>query len=166
MSTRACACRLSIFEAAVRPSQAAKSRPLAKVSAGGARAAIAVAEIGPMPGTVISLRDTASSRARRAISLSRAAILPLRPASRSNINRNMARAASGSELAISSSSSRSASIVTCDGPLGAIQPYSVRWPPDRVDELGSLPHQQITGPKHQARRLLLFALHRHEPHAR
>src|SRR6476619_5597844 len=61
---------------------------------------------------------------------------------------------------------RSASIVTCDGPLGATQPYSVRWPPDRVDELGSLPHQQITGPKHQARRLLLFALHRHEPHAR
>ena len=33
---------------------------------------------------------------------------------------------SGSELAISSSSSRSASIATCDGPLGAIQPYSVR----------------------------------------
>src|SRR4029077_5175588 len=33
-----------------------------------------------------------------------------------NINRNMARAASGSELAISSSSSRSASIATCDGP--------------------------------------------------
>ena len=34
----------------------------------------------------------------------------------------------GSELAISSSSSRSASIATCDGPLGATQPYSVRWP--------------------------------------
>jgi hypothetical protein len=29
-----------------------------KVSAGGARAAIALAQIGPMPGTVISLRDT------------------------------------------------------------------------------------------------------------
>jgi hypothetical protein len=40
----------------------------------------------------------------------------------------MARAASGSELAISSSSIRSANIVTCDGPLGAIQPYSVRCP--------------------------------------
>jgi hypothetical protein len=38
--------------------------------------------------------------------------------------------------------------------------------PDRVDELGSLPHQQITGPKHQTCRLLLFALHGHEPHAR
>ena len=51
--------------------QAAKSRPFATISAGGARAAIAMAEIGPMPGTVISLRDTSSSRARRAISLLR-----------------------------------------------------------------------------------------------
>src|SRR6185312_3584590 len=49
----------------VRPSQAAKSRPLAKLSAGGAKAAIAVADIGPIPGTVISLRDILSSRARR-----------------------------------------------------------------------------------------------------
>ena len=29
-----------------------------------------------------------------------------------------------------------------------------------------LPHQQIAGPKHQTRRLLLLALHGHEPHAR
>jgi hypothetical protein len=57
---------------------------------------------GRCPGTVISLRDTSSSRPRRAISLSRSAILPLRPVSRSNINRNMARAASGSELAVAS----------------------------------------------------------------
>ncbi|MCK1466660.1 hypothetical protein [Bradyrhizobium sp. CW10] len=39
-----------------------------KVSIGGARAAIAVAEIAPTPGIVISLRDTSSSRARRVIS--------------------------------------------------------------------------------------------------
>ena len=80
-------------------------------------------------------------RQRPSVSPAGSAILPLRPASRSNINRNMARAASGSELAISSSFIRSASIVTCDGPLGAIQPYSVRCSPNRVDELGSLPHQ-------------------------
>lgn len=49
-----------------------------KVSAGGARAAIAVAEIGPMPGTVISQRDATSSRARRAISWSRSVTLPLK----------------------------------------------------------------------------------------
>src|SRR6516165_12679482 len=67
-------------------------------------------------------------RQRPSVSPAGSAILPLRPASRSNINRNMARAASGSELAISSSSIRSASIVTGDGPLGAIQPYSVRCP--------------------------------------
>jgi hypothetical protein len=30
--------------------------------------------------------------------------------------------------------------------------------PDRVDELGSLPDQQVTGSKHQTRSLLLFAL--------
>src|ERR1041385_8244339 len=39
-------------------------------------------------------------------------------------------------------------------------------PPDRVDELSSLPHQQVASSKHQTRRLLLFALHGHEPHAR
>src|SRR5262245_6910045 len=38
--------------------------------------------------------------------------------------------------------------------------------PDRVDELGSLPHQQVTGPKHETRRLLLLALHSHEAHVR
>ena len=34
----------------------------------------------------------------------------------------------GKRLTISSSSIRSASIATCDGPLGATQPYSVRCP--------------------------------------
>ena len=70
-SRRASVSRPWISVCGVSPSQAAKSRPLAKVSAGGASAAIAVAPIGPMPGMVISrLRDTSSSRARRAISLS------------------------------------------------------------------------------------------------
>ena len=54
----------------VSPTQAAKSQPFLKVSAGGARAAMAVAVIGPMPGMLISRRATSSSRARRAISLS------------------------------------------------------------------------------------------------
>jgi hypothetical protein len=37
---------------------------------------------------------------------------------------------------------------------------------DCVNELGSLPHQQVTGPKDETRRLLLLALHRHEAHVR
>jgi hypothetical protein len=37
---------------------------------------------------------------------------------------------------------------------------------DCVDELGSLPHQQVTGPKDETCRLLLLALHRHEAHVR
>ena len=58
----------------VRPSQAAKSRPLANVSIGGASAAIAVAVMGPTPGMVISRRATGSSLERRLISISRTAM--------------------------------------------------------------------------------------------
>ena len=49
----------------------AKSRPLRKVSAGGARATKAVAINGPKPGIVISRRATSFIFARRAISASR-----------------------------------------------------------------------------------------------
>src|SRR5215475_8302781 len=38
--------------------------------------------------------------------------------------------------------------------------------PNRGNELGSLPNQQITCSEQQTCRLLLFALHGHEPHAR
>ena len=53
-----------------RPSHAAKSRALRKVSGGGARTAMAVAISGPMPGTVISRRATSFVFARPAISAS------------------------------------------------------------------------------------------------
>jgi hypothetical protein len=49
-------------------------------------------------------------------------------------------------------------------PLGCDPTVFSEVTSDRVDKLGSLPHQQITGPKHQTRRLLLFALHRNKPH--
>jgi hypothetical protein len=52
----------------VRPSQAAKSRPIANVSIGGASATIAVAVMGPTPEIVISRRATGSSLERRLIS--------------------------------------------------------------------------------------------------
>ena len=51
-------------------------------------------------------------------------------------------------------------------PLGRDPAIFREVSPDRVDELSSLPHQQITGSKYQPRRLLLFALYGHEPHAR
>jgi hypothetical protein len=54
----------------VSPSQAEKSWPQRKVSGGRARATIAAAVTGPMPGMVISGRATGSSFARRAISRS------------------------------------------------------------------------------------------------
>ena len=47
----------------VRPSQAEKSRPLRKVSSGGAKAWSASAVIGPTPGTVIARTASSSSRA-------------------------------------------------------------------------------------------------------
>ena len=140
----------------VRPSQAAKSRPLAKVSAGGARAAIAVAEIGPMPGMVISLRDTSSSRARRAISLSRSAILPSEAGEQVEHH---------SEHGAGRFRKRAGHLVFLDQvgehrhmrrPLGRDPAIFSQVTADRVDELGSLPHQQITGPEHQTRRLLLL----------
>ena len=39
-------------------------------------------------------------------------------------------------------------------------------PAKSVDALGALPHQEITGSKHHAVRLLLFGLDRNEAHAR
>jgi hypothetical protein len=45
----------------VRPSQAAKSRALEKVCAGGAKALIAAAVMGPIPGMVFSRRASPSS---------------------------------------------------------------------------------------------------------
>jgi hypothetical protein len=73
-------------------------------------AAMAVAVIGPMPGIVISRRATSSSRARRTISFSSAAIRSSSPASMSTTIANIGRAASGSVSPISPPSSRSASI--------------------------------------------------------
>ena len=53
-----------------KPSHAAKPRPLRNVSIGGAKAMIAVAAIGPIPGIVINRRAASSSLAQRAINAS------------------------------------------------------------------------------------------------
>ena len=54
-----------------RPSQAEKSRPRRKLSIGGAKACIADAQIGPMPGMVISRLASSSWRAFARVSFSR-----------------------------------------------------------------------------------------------
>jgi hypothetical protein len=51
-------------------------------------------------------------------------------------------------------------------PLGRYPTIFRKVSSDRTDELGSLPHQQVPGSKHQTRSLLLFTLHGNEPHAR
>ncbi|MCP2132672.1 UNVERIFIED_ORG: hypothetical protein M2187_008364 [Bradyrhizobium japonicum] len=93
------------------------------------------------------------------------ATLPLRSVSRSNINRNM----------VGRFGERAGHLFFLDQvgkhrhvrrPLSCDPSIFSEVSPDRVNELRSLPHQQVTGPKHQTRRLLLFALHGHEPHAR
>jgi hypothetical protein len=164
-----------------------KVAALAKVSTGGARAEIAVAEMGPMPGTVISLRDTSvlASTPRdllrdprfsdfnpcigaqfhlivddNGLDVARALCRdltgqtvrysgqvdgrvlvvepsPLRPANRSNINRNMAWAASGSELAISSPRSGPKASPRVTAPWSNPTIFS-EMSPDRVDQLDSL----------------------------
>ena len=57
-----------------RPSQAAKSRPRRKPSIGGAKAWTAIAVIGPIPGTLIRRRASASCRALAWIFFSRPSI--------------------------------------------------------------------------------------------
>ena len=54
----------------VKPTHAAKSRPFRKVVGSGARAAIAAAVTGPIPGTEVNRLASRSSRARFWISLS------------------------------------------------------------------------------------------------
>src|SRR4051794_18234163 len=108
----------------VRPTQAAKSRPERKVSTGGASASIAVAIRGPMPGMFMSRRAPSSRLARAAISASSAAILLCSPRSVSTRTARHDRAGSGMpELG---SSICAINWSTCDGPWGAIRPYSAR----------------------------------------
>jgi len=98
----------------VRPSQAAKSRPLRKVAAAGANAMKAVAVIGPIPGIVVSRLAFSSARARRAISVSSCLMLSSSERSMLTSTASAARAASGRPLSLSSICS--SNFVACAGP--------------------------------------------------
>ena len=49
-------------------------------------------------------------------------------------------------------------------PLGGDNPMLRQMAAQCVDQLGSLPHQQVARPKDHRSRLLLFRLHRHKAH--
>lgn len=79
----------------VRPTQAAKSRPLEKLSTGGAKVVIAAAVTAPTPGIVVSRRAASSALARRRSSVSRPAIFPASPTICSSRRRARASGACG-----------------------------------------------------------------------
>ena len=55
---------------------------------------------------------------------------------------------------------------TCDGPCGAMRPYSARCPAQSVDGLGTLADEEVSGPEDHGGRLLRLALYGHEAHGR
>ncbi len=111
----------------VRPSQAAKSRALRKVSGGGARVAMAVAISGPIPGTVISRRATSFSLARRAISVSSL------PISASNCASAATRTLSVGMASAGRSHSGSSMIAISFVALAALVARPVRTRPDALE---------------------------------
>ena len=90
-----------------RPSQAEKSRPRRKLSIGGAKAWIAIALIGPIPGTLIRRLASSSCRALTWTSLSRPVIFASRPAICSSRRPPSSRTASGNPEAGPSSAEAS-----------------------------------------------------------
>lgn len=109
----------------VRPIQAAKSRPLEKVSADGAKASIAVAQIAPTPGIVINREATSARLARVRSSFSRTAIFSERNTACSNRLSQRILATSGRSGCVAISSFR---LGMCLIPWGTIRPYSARCP--------------------------------------
>ena len=150
----------------VSPTQAAKSRPLAKVSGGGARAAIAVAVIGPMPGIVISRRATSSSRARRTISLSRTRDLPIEQRQAVEQHRATSRGTPSGSCRSRSRSSSVGELVHMRRALRRDPAIFRHMAADRVDDLGPLPHQQSRARNTSAAACCSSLFTGHEPHAR
>src|SRR5215213_4215752 len=147
----------------VRPSQAAKSRPDLNVSAAGASATIAVAVIGPTPGIVIKRRATGSSLDRRPISTSRTAMFSSRDFRFEIKTLKMVRALG--KLAVWVLNLVDQGRHMC-GSFGNHPAIFRQVSPQRIDALRALAHQHVSSSKHNAARLLLFVLDRHEAHVR
>ena len=148
----------------VSPTQAAKCRPALKVRGSGAQGHDRRGDNRPTPGMVISRRASGSTLARRAISVSSTPDL-LVPESagsrRARVAPTWRPAARGVRI-----------LDPFDQPghvrdaLGGGMAILGQMAPQGVDGLGALAHEQVARAEHHAAGLLLFVLHRREPHAR
>jgi hypothetical protein len=146
----------------VSPTQAAKSRPRLKVSAGGAGAARATAITGPTPGMVAMRRlillgplgDLTIQTGDLLVQASERLDQHLEDGSGELWDRLGRILDSPHELRNTSWA------------FGHDEPELGQVPPQGIDDLSSLFHQEITGSEHNRRRLSLLTLGRHEAHGR
>lgn len=148
----------------VRPSHAAKSRPLLNVVAEGASAARAVAVIGPMPGMVINRLASASSLARRAISRSSTATRSIQGPQLRN-EESQDRAGGFGDGAILFLNLRH-QLGHVEEALRSHKSKLRKMAADCIDRLGPLANHEIADAEHHCRSLLLFAFCRYETHGR
>jgi hypothetical protein len=146
-----------------RPSQAVKSRPRLKVAIGGANASIAAAVIGPSPGMVRRRFAVSSSLEDRRNLVFKLGNLDIKAANMIEVS--LARLAH-ERMERARVSHRSRQRVHLGKPVGGDNPMLREMAAQRIHQLGSLPHQKVTGAKHHGSRLLLFRLQRHKAHRR
>jgi hypothetical protein len=148
----------------VSPSQAAKSRPFENIEGDGAMATIAAAEIGPMPGIVVSCRAVSSVFA---ISL-----IPLVQCGNTLIQCRKMIEKFSAEI---NDNRRKCRIRIFQGPgqmtdmldtLRCDNPVLCKVTAQRIGRLGSLNQQEITGFKNHRLALLLRALDCDKAHRR
>lgn len=137
------------------PSQAAKSRPLPKFSSGGAKARIAIAQIGPMPGTLISRVSSSSCVAAARMALASSAIFASNHAICSRSNRPRSYGGGQPRIWILDGRDELADLRQAPRRNDAL---FGQMPAQRVDRLSALAHQEVAGAKDHGLRLLVFAL--------
>ena len=147
----------------VSPTQAAKSRPERNVSTGGAKASMAVAISGPIPGTLISRRAVSSAFARGDLGIERCGLF-LQMAER--MHENGEAGTSGWRNVRFGILDLRDQPLDVGGSLRRDQAVLGKMAADRVDELSTLADQHIASPEDHRGGLLGFALHANEAHGR
>ena len=147
-----------------QPYRDAKSRPRRKLAIGGAKACTAMAQIGPMPGMVISRLSSSRSLALVRIFFSRPAICSVSKAICVNSSSAISATCSGGGSCAPASSWRSLS--TFAVPPRCNQAELGEMAPERVDGLGSLPHHECPGSEQHGIGLGFLGLHGHKAHGR
>src|SRR6516164_1997405 len=148
-----------------RPNQAANSRPLRKPLGSTTVAAMAVAMIGPMPGTLARrwLTGLLLCQAMSCFSIAATAASSCSICAASTCS--TWRAKSGSR-ASPSSRTVAISLPTLRKPCGAITPNSGQMPAQSVHQTRTLAHQPLPATVQQHRCLLVSRLDRHKAHRR